>query len=310
MNERATGSGRGAMMRDERWIESGPEVGGGRAAAGGGCACSRSEPCALRFVPLDEQTVPRRKDVTKPGPASCLCRAAWCVCMAECVWCAWCVCLSVSVSACAQVQWLMRKVALPPAEVRSLHVTLHIAFRGCPVWVDPCRGSHMLRQTEKGVQGELGRSQAKAMTATSLYCLWGGGGLEGCMDSGLHGRSQKGRDRERKHSWGRLDTIYCMRPGRRVRLSSGCQTSDTCQRRGLEVSLSPQHQAPGQARQGRPGRGWAGMERWLPPDLGKQGVLAGHFGAEARGQEGWGDGGMVRMNWEGGTRSRPFPTAP
>lgn len=97
-------------------------------------------------------------------------------------------------------KWL-RKVALPPAEVRSLHVTLHIAFRGCPVRVDPCRGSHMLRQTEKGVQSELGRSQGKAMRATSLYCLWGGGGLEGCMDSGLHGRSQKGRDRERKHSW-------------------------------------------------------------------------------------------------------------
>ena len=57
--ERASGEGDGRRVDGSnlapKW---------GKAAAGGGCACSRSEPCALRFVPLDGQTVPRRKDVT------------------------------------------------------------------------------------------------------------------------------------------------------------------------------------------------------------------------------------------------------
>lgn len=80
-----------------------------------------------------------------------------------------------------------------------MHVTLHIAFRGRPVVVDPCRGSHMLRQTEKGVQSESGRSQGKSMTETSLYCLWGGGGLHGLH---FYMAELKGRERERrKHSW-------------------------------------------------------------------------------------------------------------
>lgn len=83
-NERAS-DGLRARSDDERramdriWPRS-----GGEGSCGRGCACSRSEPCALRFVPLDEQTVPRRKDVTKPGPASCLCRPAWCVCPSAC----------------------------------------------------------------------------------------------------------------------------------------------------------------------------------------------------------------------------------
>lgn len=142
--------------------------------------------------------------------------------------------------------------------LRSVHVTLHIVPRGCPVRVDPCRGSHMLRQTEKGVQSELGRSQGQGHEDDVVVVFVGvGGGMEGCMDCSLHGGSQRAGTGERKHSWGRLDTIYCMRPARRVRLSSGCQTSDTCQRRGL---LSPQLRGR-HGKAGRTGQDWAGMER-------------------------------------------------
>lgn len=34
--------------------------------------------------------------------------------------------------------------------MHTIHQVLHIASRGCPVREDPCRGSHMLRQTRKG----------------------------------------------------------------------------------------------------------------------------------------------------------------
>lgn len=53
----------------------------------------------------------------------------------------------------------------------------------------------MLRQTEKGVQSELGRSQGKGHEGDVVVLFVGGvgGGMEGCMDCSLHhgGRSQR-----------------------------------------------------------------------------------------------------------------------
>lgn len=211
-------------------------------------------------------------------------------------------------NACAQVVEQGR-AALPPMEERSVHVTLHAEFRGCPVRVDPGRGSHMLRQTEKGVQSELGRSQGKAVKATSVELFVGVMEVvEGCMDCSLvYMADRRGRDRERKHSWERLDTIYCMRTGGRVEAVKRLSNV----RRMPERRASPHSTRAGTA--GQAGRqDWAGLGRngevaSLNPR--KAGGPRRTLGAR-RGEGRGGDGGMVRMNWEAGTRSRPFPTAP
>lgn len=134
-------------------------------------------------------------------------------------------------------RWLMRKVALPPVEVRSPHATLHIEFRGCPVRVDPGRGSHMLRQTEKGVQSEFGRSQGKAVRATSWYCLWGGGGVWRAAWIAVYMADLRGRDPGKEAFLGKIrhNILHAVQEDG-LRLSGGCQTSDTCQR---GQSLSP-----------------------------------------------------------------------
>lgn len=103
--ERAVGEHDGRRAMDRIWPRS-----GGRQLREGGCAGSRGEPCALRFVPLDEQTVPRRNDVT-----SHVLRPACAVlpglsglsgaCVRVCMWCAGLsasVSVRVRVSACAQ----------------------------------------------------------------------------------------------------------------------------------------------------------------------------------------------------------------
>lgn len=107
----------------------------------------------------------------------------------------------------------------------------------------------MLRQTEKGVQSEFGRSQGKAVRATSWYCLWGGGDVwrAAWIAVYIYMADLRGRDPGKEAFLGKIrhNILHAVQEDG-LRLSGGCQTSDTCQR-GEPLSS----RNPGQARLGR-----------------------------------------------------------
>lgn len=137
----------------------------------------------------------------------------------------------------------------------------------------------MLRQTEKGVQGELGRSQGMAMRAASMYLLsagwrwrWRYGGPHGLRSqeymAGIGGEAFLGR----------LDTIYCNASRRKTgeavkRLSNPRYTPELSP---PPPSPPPPPAHPGRhCKAGRTGQEWGGV---FLPKPGKQGALAGHLG--------------------------------
>lgn len=78
------------------------------------------------------------------------------------------------------------KVALPPGEVRGIQPSLHIASRVYPVREDPCRGSHMLRQTRKGGPERVGTKPREGHEGDVVVLFVGWWRcVEGCMDCSL-----------------------------------------------------------------------------------------------------------------------------